>query len=239
MIKWAWAAVLAVVVAAGGIFAVRALPEKSGPSIAVETVQNERYPIGGSTASRSTTEPKTTVVNVVAVDAAGNPAEGYTSVAEGRVTGCERSPASVGVDIVSCASSGGGGRTNVCWVTASRTVLLCGNTPWEKTLRVVRTDVAVGKFGSPESPQPWGLELDGGTKCVLAVGSSSSGENNLLSDYVCDKPGQYLLTGSGHVADRSKPVWTVQRGRLDPSPEKLSPPVEVKVIAAYFAAASN
>lgn len=64
----------------------------------------------------------------------------------------------------------------------------------------------------PEPPEgdfvyPWGVELDGGERCIVLTGAHSTiGED--IVDYECDD-GLYLLRG----IDQAAPLWRVRSAR--------------------------
>jgi hypothetical protein len=235
--RWAWAAVLAVVVLAAGIFAVRTMNAPDGPGVVVQTVQNSRYPITTTAADPNRDQP-TKSVNVVAVDRSGHAAPGYQVVEGGEVSNCRPSPSGIGAGIVSCSPSAAGAA--VCWVTPSPRTVLCGSAPWEKSLSRMATDGQIEQEPASTTPQPWGLELADGAKCLLRNGGAWPGRGDgLAGAYSCDRETEFVLEGDDiPLVDRSKQAWTVRVGELSADNAALPPPVTVRVVTAYFAASA-
>ncbi|PPK69597.1 alpha/beta fold hydrolase [Actinokineospora auranticolor] len=208
--------------------------DQSAVNQVTEIVQGALTELGKSTGAA------TKVVNVAGVDKSGNSTSGYT-VAEDpeEVEDCYPSPAAVGPDVVACSPSAAGALA--CWVEPNRRDLLCGGFPWKKQLRRAVSKEAVPSVTPSPNPAPWGLELDGGAKCLLRNGGSWGGRaDGYVGAYSCDQGNSdFVLTGpdGGDVVDRSKPVWTVQIGQLGGDGESFPPPTTKEVKVAYFAAA--
>jgi hypothetical protein len=236
-VKSAWAVVIAVIVAAAGIFVFRAVNAQDTGDVVVQTVQRTREPI--PTTTTTTTAPAfadpnpdqpTEVVNVVAVDEAGNPAAGYQVSDGGEVMSCHRSSAG----ILGCSPTAAG--ADVCWATPAPRVLLCGTAPWEKSLRRV-TAGEVAQESSGEEAQPWGLELADGAKCQRRNGGSWPGRaDGLAGAYFCDREHEFVLAGDGPLMNRTKPAWTVRIGDLGEDNAAFPPPADMRVVTAHFAA---
>jgi hypothetical protein len=240
VIKWAWAAVLAVIVVAGGIFVVRTVNAPDSPGIVVQTIQTTPYPI-------ETTEPTTTtpafvdpnpdqptkVVNVVA----GNAAPGYRVTDGGDVFACHSPASGIDAGIVSCAPTAAG--ADVCWATPSPLTVLCGLAPWEKSLSRMTTDGQVGQTPASATPRPWGLELADGSKCLRRNGGAWPGRaDGLAGAYSCEGRTEFVLAGDGPVIDQAKQAWTVKIGGLTEDNANLPPPLDMRVVTAYFAASA-
>lgn len=246
MIKWAWAAVLAVIVVAGGIFIVRTVNAPTTPGIVVQTIQTSPYPIDTTEPTTTTTTPAftdpnpdqpTKVVNVVAVDKAGNPAPSYQVTDGGDVSNCHRSASGIDAGIVACLPSAAGAA--VCWVTPSPRTVLCGLAPWENSLSRMTTDGPAGQEPATATPQPWGLELADGAKCLRRNGGAWPGRaDGLVGAYSCEGETEFVLAGDGPLIDQAKQAWTVKIGGLTADNANLPPPLDMRVVTAYFAASA-
>lgn len=182
----------------------------------------------------------TRVVTLVGVDESGDPAAGWTAEeGDTEVDDCDASPAAVGTDIASCSPTAAGAL--VCWVGPDRRGLLCGGDPWEKRLHRVVSTTVVPAVSPPEDAKPWGLELDGGAKCLLRNGGSWPGRaDDYVGAYSCGRDGsEFVLVKAGDrvAVTTDDPVWTVEVGGLSATDEALPPPTTRKVRTAYFAAA--
>ncbi|MGI5505957.1 hypothetical protein [Lentzea sp. CA-135723] len=232
--KWAWAAVIATIVVAAGIFVVRqvtAPDSPATPNVGVQTITRTPDPVSTTTAEPA--DPATEVVTVVAVDRAGNPAAGYRVTAGEEVDSCLPSGTDTGV--VSCAPAAAG--ASVCWVTPAPGVLLCGDEPWGKSLRRMTTAEPVSRTPSAGEAEPWGLELADGAKCQRRNGGAWDGRSDgLVGAYFCDREGEFVLAGDGPVVNRTEPAWTVKTGGLGAQDVSFPPPVDTRVVKAYFAA---
>jgi hypothetical protein len=119
--------------------------------------------IGGRVASPHSPSPAapdgTQVVTVVAVDASGQPINGYRQVPQdpsnvATVFGCAVSPAAVAVDIYYCAPNAAG--ADVCWPSTPGT-LLCLDDPWNKGLRRVAYTDPLPHVQPTPTPAPFAL----------------------------------------------------------------------------------
>lgn len=187
----------------------------------------------------------TEVVNVVAVDANGQPANGYREIPNPGdagdtyvVFGCEGSPAAVSGDIYECSPSAAA--ADVCW-PATRGTVLCVDDPWSKELHRLSPNDPLPQVQPAATPEPFALLLDDGTRCRLRNGGAWGGrDDGLVGAYGCydgaptvlgpadPKPGQSAV-------DRSGPVWTVRVGELGAGDPHLPPPQTRAVVTAWFA----
>ena len=129
----------------------------------------------------------TDVITVAAVDASGEPANGYSVVdrltTSVSLSGCSGpSPAAVGNNIYSCDPSEAG--ANICWPAPAS--LLCVRDPWSRALRRFVSPGALPAVDPPETPMPFALVLDDGTRCVLRAGDEWGGRaDGLVPAYGC------------------------------------------------------
>ncbi len=198
------------------------------------------------TAATSTTPAAgaTEVIDLVAVGKDGQPRAGWTvdGSAGGGEVQCEYwtpSRSAVTPGLYECSPSAAGAHT--CWPSAATpTGLLCGIDPWKKTLLRYTSNVALKPIAAPTDPQPWGLELADGTKCLLRHGGAWGGrEDGYLGAYSCDKQNYYVLAKDSNAVDTSSKAWTVKVGDLGAGNEAFPPPSTVGVVRAYFAAAEQ
>jgi hypothetical protein len=195
------------------------------------------------TAGSLAAEPgATNVMTVVAVNANGDPVNGYYVInrqPSPNISACPRpSPAAVSNDIYSCDPSQA--IVEVCWPAPGS--VLCAVDPWSKELRRFPSPGALPAVEPPATPMPFALLLDDGTSCVLANGIDWGGRaDGLVPAYGCDPrvisrgvlidPGQDLVS----AIDRSEPLWTVRLGQLGPRGTSFEPPREHTVTTAWFA----
>ncbi|TWP54305.1 hypothetical protein FKR81_01740 [Lentzea tibetensis] len=238
----AWLAVIAALVLAGGIVVARSVMRSSTTGVAVVTVPSavptQEPPtttIATSTLADPDPDRATEMVQLIPVDRTGTPAAGYTVLAGEEVSNCGQSSAGMDSDIVMCVPSAA--RADVCWVTPNRTTLLCGTTPWEKTLKRMTSTAPVVRVAAPTDPVPWGLELADGAKCQVRNGGSWPGRaDGLNGAYYCDRDGEFVLIDDTHgVVNRSQEAWTAIVGGLGDNNQEFPPPVKVRVVKAYFA----
>jgi hypothetical protein len=197
--------------------------------------------------SAPATPNATQVITVVAVDANGQPINGYRQVPTPQdpsnvadVFGCAASPAAVADDIYYCAPAAAG--ADVCWPSTQGT-LLCLNNPWDKGLhRVAYTD-PLPHVQPPPTSAPFALLLDDGTQCRLRNGGAWGGrDDGLVGAYGCPNENPAVLVavrsqGGESAIDRSQPLWTVKVGALGSGDAHLPPPQTRTVTTAWFAGA--
>jgi hypothetical protein len=198
--------------------------------------------------SISASQPSTTsaaaaatdIVNEVAVNASGQPVNGYHETTGDQPVpdqaDCnEASPAAVSKDIYRCSPAAYG--ADVCW-PASGLELLCMNDPWAKELHRIRARGALPQVSPPDVPQPVALLLDDGTHCRLRNGGAWGYRyDGLRGFYGCgDHPGLDVLAPmNADPIDRSSPVWTVKVGADEARDPSSPPPVTHRVQTAWFA----
>ena len=122
-------------------------------------------------ANASTIRPS---LSAVAVDADGQPANGYREAPAGTVAelgGCDGpSPSVVSKNIYSCCPSAAG--ADICWPSPP-TSMLCMNNPWEKEVRrLVYEHTASADGAAPATPEPFALTLDNRTHCQYFIGGA-------------------------------------------------------------------
>lgn len=179
----------------------------------------------------------TRIVNEIAVDSSGRPANGYresTDAVPDRAAECdEPSPAAAGDNIYGCAPSAYA--ADVCWPAADLD-LLCMNDPWAKEVHRVRVAAPLDPVTAPVAPQPVALLLDDGTHCRLRNGGSWSGrDNGYVGVYRCDANQVVLARPDAEPIDRSTPSWNVKLGDLPGFGQPAQPPAAHRVVTAWFA----
>ncbi|MFC9253901.1 hypothetical protein [Amycolatopsis thailandensis] len=236
-----WIVVIVVLLAAAGIFVFRSLSGEEPAATGTSAPPATSAPPSSAGADFVDPRPQTptTVVNVVGVTGSGDPAPGFTVTEDSgdvEITGCFASRASVSPGVVSCGSTAAG--ADVCWTTPNRATLLCGTTPWEKSLRRMKTSEKVGTIAAEAEPLPWGLELATGARCRLRNGGSWPGRaDDYVGYYDCGSESFYVVgkQDDGPV-QRSGPVWTALVGGLSGDNAEFPPPTKVRIVTAYFAA---
>lgn len=187
----------------------------------------------------------TQVVNVVAVDANGQPVNGYREIPNPGDPGdtyvvfdCEASPSAVSSDIYYCSPSAAA--ADVCWPSTHATVL-CVDDPWSKELHRLTPHDPLPQVQPTPAPQPFALLLDDGTRCRLRNGGAWGGrDDGLVGAYGCFDGAPTVLGPSDPkpgdaVIDRSRPAWTVRVGELGAGDAHLPPPQTRTVVTAWFA----
>ncbi|MFC3455266.1 hypothetical protein [Amycolatopsis speibonae] len=244
-----WIVAIVVLLAAAGIFVFRSLsgeePQVTGARTSAPLTTpvplTTSVPASSSGANFVDPQPRTptTVVKVVAVTGSGDPAPGYTvtEVSDAiEISGCFASRASVSPGVIRCGSTAAS--ADVCWTTVNSPTLLCGITPWEKSLRRLKTSDKVDTIAAEPEPLPWGLELANGARCQLRNGGSWPGRaDDYVGYYDCGGDSLYVVgkQDDGPV-QRSAPVWTALVGGLSADNAEFPPPTKVRVVTAYFAA---
>ena len=181
----------------------------------------------------------TRVVDEVAVDSGGRPANGYREIGsdESSAVDCrDPSPAAVDGNIYSCGPTAAA--ADVCW-PASGLDLLCMNDPWSRELHRVRANAPLPQVSPPDPREPVALQLEDGNRCRLRNGGAWGGrDDGYVGAYLCGGDVVVLVQQHGNTdpVDRSAPVWTVKVGRLGPPGQPLPPPTTVNVVTAWFAA---
>lgn len=156
------------------------------------------------------------VVTAVAVDASGQPANGYREAPAGssiQLADCDGpSPAAVSKNIYSCYPTAAG--ADVCWPSPP-TSMLCMNNPWDKEVGRLSYDTRLlTPVQPPTTPEPFALTLDNGTHCQLITGGARRARSDgYVPFYACGADlTAYVLGDAGSQTDpvnRSKPSWTV------------------------------
>src|SRR6185437_12773783 len=170
---------------------------------------------------RPTAMNGTQVIMVVAVDANGQPANGYREVLKAgsapQVSDCTASPATVAGNVYLCSPAAAA--ADVCWASPPGS-LLCLNDPWDKGLHRVAHSEELPHVKAPMSPEPFALLLEDGTKCRLRNGGAWGGrDEGPVAAYGCLGSDLAVLVPSQPDAlaaaiDRAQPMWTVKVGAL-------------------------
>ena len=184
----------------------------------------------------------TNVITVAAVAADGQPINRYHVInrqASPNLTQCnDPSPAAVGDNIYACDPSQAD--AEVCWPAPAS--LLCLTDPWTKSLRRFPAPGALPAVDPPETPRPFALLLDDGTRCILPDGVDQGGRaDGTVPVYGC---GQKKLSlgvlappdwDPALAIDRSQPLWAVYVGQLGPPTTPFETPRRHTVTTAWFA----
>ena len=181
----------------------------------------------------------TDVVNVVAVDSSGEPANGYHVVnrqASANLSGCPGpSPAALSNDIYACEPSEAA--AEVCWPAPAS--VLCVTDPWSKALRRFPSPGALPAVTPPALPVPFAMQLDDGTRCILPNGVDWGGRaDDTVPIYGCGNNIGVLAPPDwdpGLAIDRTQPLWAVFVGQLGPRDTPFQPPIRHTVTTAWFA----
>jgi hypothetical protein len=182
----------------------------------------------------------TEVVNVVALGANGQPANGYQVInrqASPNLSGCPGpSPAAVSNDIYACEPSEAA--AEVCWPAPAS--LLCLTDPWSKALRRFPSPGALPAVTPPASPMPFAMVLNDGTRCILPNGADLGGRaDDTVPIYGCGQNIGVLAPPDWNPADaidRTKPLWAVFVGQLGTRDTTFPAPIRHTVTTAWFAA---
>ncbi|AHH21254.1 hypothetical protein NONO_c64840 [Nocardia nova SH22a] len=186
----------------------------------------------------------TQVVTLVAIDATGNPINGFTlpdpqPVGSLDCTTGDPSRSAPAGGIYHCGASADS--ADVCWPMPSRTELRCADDPWQRRLRSYTVDPPLQPIGTTSKPEPWGLELADGTQCRIRVGGAWGGRSDgLVGAYSCTGTSDVVLQppNAPSAVDTSGPTWQIRMGPLGSGNPDFPPPAVVAVRTAYFAAAS-
>lgn len=158
---------------------------------------------------------QTQIITAVAVDASGQPSNGYREIPAGTgsgLAGCDQpSPAAVTANIYSCYPSAAA--ADVCWPSPP-TSMLCMTNPWDKEVRRFSYDTSLlATVQPPKTPQPFALVLDNGTHCLLISGGARRARSDgYIPEYACGADLESYVLGDASGSDplnRSKPLWTV------------------------------
>jgi serine/threonine protein kinase, bacterial len=170
-------------------------------------------PVAGSSGA----EPAgTEIITAVAVDASGQPTNGYREAPVGSVADLSEcstpSPSAVSKNIYSCYPTAAG--ADVCWPSPP-TSMLCMNNPWDKEVSRLVYDTRLLPTVQPATtPEPFALTLDNGTHCRFFVGGARRARSDgYIPVYACGADFTASVLGdAGSQRDpinRSKPLWTV------------------------------
>lgn len=183
----------------------------------------------------------TNVINVVAVNASGQPINGYHVVnrqTSANLSACtDPSPAAVSNDVYSCDPPVAA--AEVCWPAPAS--VLCVVDPWNKGLRRFPAPGALPAVAPPASAVPFAMQLDDGTRCILPNGIDLGGRaDDTVPIYGC---GNNLTLGvlappdwnPGDAIDRTQPLWAVFVGQLGPRDTPFPVPIRHTVTTAWFA----
>jgi hypothetical protein len=177
--------------------------------------------------------PKTEQVSISPVTSAGAPASGYRVTSHAANASC-----SPGSEAIGKAYRCFAGNTvyDPCWPEKAATpTVLCVADPWLHTeaelhvsARLIPIPQAEGGAGIGE---PWGVQLSGGRRCVLAQGAHSMFDGTVI-DYFCSDT-LFLLRG----LDMKAQTWTA-RSVLDKSGTLTAGPAE-KIDVAWYGLAAH
>ncbi len=164
----------------------------------------------GHAATPSTAVAHTHRVVVRPVNAAGNPASGWTVTRErGLTVSCgDPAPAAVDDGISECFPSAA--YLPACWKSHHHTAL-CLRDPRVRKLVRVRYDGAFGSPTAPARPSPQALDLWGGQHCTIRVGGAWGqlpSHPTWVGFYSCTH-GSIYGPPTGDGVNRHHPVWTV------------------------------
>ncbi len=188
--------------------------------------------------------PPTQVITAVTVGPNGEPINGYQvapsqSNVDNVVDCTTASPAAVADDIYYCSPSAAG--ADVCWPSTPGS-LLCGDDPWNRELHRVTYPDPLPHVQPVAAPQPYALQLDDNTHCLLRNGGAWGGrQDGYVGAYICGAASANLAVlvlpsqGATAAIDRSMPAWTVKTGQLG-SPTGVFPPPQMHTVtSAWFA----
>jgi hypothetical protein len=230
-----------IALAAAGIVAAGVVGCSQAPSPRVGEAAPQS---SGGAAPQSSGGGATQIMNVVAVNSAGQPANGYREAPpQGNISevdcttaGGHPSPAAVADDIYYCSPSAAS--ADVCW-PAGPGSLLCLDNPWSQQVHRVRYNGVLPHVQPTATPLPFALLLDDGSTCRLRNGGAwGKRYDDLRGFYRCTGPaGQDVLAPKDtDPIDHSSPVWTVRVGLDSASDPSSPPPVTHSVVTAWFAA---
>jgi hypothetical protein len=158
---------------------------------------------------------RTQIITAVAVDARGQPANGYQEVPAGtssELAGCDQpSSAATSPKIYTCYPTAAA--ADVCWPSPP-TSMLCVTNPWDKEVRRLSYDTSLlPTVQPPKTPQPFALMLDNGTHCLyISGGARRARSDGYIPDYACGADLRSCVLGDASGSDpinRSNRLWTV------------------------------
>ncbi|WP_196249893.1 esterase/lipase family protein [Rhodococcoides fascians] len=180
----------------------------------------------------------TDVVEEVAVESNGQPADGYRIVGDSGEVDCyDASLAAIDDGIHRCSPTASG--ADICYEAGGRD-LLCAESPWGKELRRAQAAEPLSRVAPLPDRRPWGLELADGTQCRIRNGGSWPGrDDDLVGAYACDGETFVLSDGESPIVDSSQAVWTVRMGGLGDIDEWFPEPTPTAITRAWFAATGS
>ncbi|MGO8957059.1 MAG: hypothetical protein ACLQFR_06805 [Streptosporangiaceae bacterium] len=153
------------------------------------------------------------------VTAAGTPAGGFRVTSSAATAMCEPGSEAIG-QAYRCFA--GNSIYDPCWAEKAATpTVLCLPYPWSRSevrLRVRGQLGAIPSQGGPGLGEPWGVELAGGERCLLAQGAHSEFGGRVI-DYYCSTR-LWLLRGLGEhgLVWRASSVLMSKSGKLSRGP---------------------
>lgn len=179
----------------------------------------------------------TEVIDVVAVDDAGDPLSEWNARNPRRtVIDCRYPSSSVssrGTDIVSCGSTADGAHT--CWVHPDRRSLTCATDVWKQEFLQYRLDETLDRVPSATKAEPEWIELDDGVHCFRRHGGAwGSRADGMAGAYYCEGVDYFVLQGAGPVIDTSARRWTVEIGEMGSPDDAFPTPTVAGIARAYF-----
>ena len=173
----------------------------------------------GASAGQSAGGSATKRVQVSPVTANGMAASGFRVASTAANATCEPGSEAIG-EAYRCFA--GNAIYDPCWAEkAAAPTVLCLPYPWsrsEVSLRVRGSLGAIPSQGHPGLAEPWGVELAGGRRCLLAQGAHTEFAGHVI-DYYCNGRLWLLrgLTENGQVW-RAGSVITSKSGKLARGP---------------------
>ncbi len=182
----------------------------------------------GASAGSSAAGPATRRVQVSPVTSAGAPAAGFRVASTAAHATCEPGSEAIG-RAYRCFA--GNAIYDPCWAEKAATpTVLCLPYPWsrsEVTLRVRGQLGVIPDQGGPGLSEPWGVQLTGGQRCLLAQGAHSEFGGRVI-DYYCS-PKLWLLRG----LTESGPTWLASSVITSSAGKLARGPVE-EIQVAWF-----
>jgi hypothetical protein len=149
-----------------------------------------------------TANPATRQVRISPVTASGTPAGGFRVAATAVNAMCEPGSEAIG-QAYRCFA--GNAIYDPCWAEKAATpAVVCLPYPWSRSEVILRLRASLGAVpgqGGPGLGEPWGVELAGGQRCLLAQGAHTEFAGRVI-DYYCSAR-LWLLRG---LSERG-PVW--------------------------------